>query len=485
MSPAEKRYFKRHYGSESNTLTHLYDAINLQKEYDEESIKAQFTGKVAINLKVYKFQLEQLLLKSLSSHRHFSTLGSKIRLGIEHFEILTEKNLLKMAEKQLAKTKQLCLNNEQYVYLPAILEKESYLNQIKSNDLHIKELKIHEKAEYYSKKMIAHYEQAARLDALIDLYLKKTTSISQAKLDYFLEKLNIIPRRNGSVPESDQLLQNIFIAIQKYLLGDYKIAFIGLEEVVAYFKQHKKQIENFPHYYLIALRCLIDGAFHLEKFDEAQKYIQEGIQFTKKNEPYYNRIPLFASYQIRLRIKNNQLPSFMEEDAPAFYSFIEELELEHELHTQLFYGWMAIAHLLMEENEAAQSYCQKIQSFEDGENTFVKALGRMLEFVMYFETPDFQKMSSFLTRIKSEKVFKSGDENKGFYKAFLKFADRLATNPRTAKQLATDLLQQLAESNLSPLLQLFRAYKLDLWLQSIVDEASFGSYFNATELQAN
>ncbi|MEO0341654.1 MAG: hypothetical protein AAF242_20900, partial [Bacteroidota bacterium] len=72
----------------------------------------------------------------------------------------------------------------------------------------------------------------------------------------------------------------------------------------------------------------------------------------------------------------------------------------------------------------------------------------------------------------------------GFYKAFLKFADRLATNPRKANTLAEDLLQELEEQGLSPLLQLFRTYKLNSWLKSIVDEAAFSSYFNKKEVQA-
>ena len=58
MSAAEKRYFKRHYSSEKNMLTDLFDFINSMDEYKEEVVRQKFAdNKLAKNLKVYKVQL--------------------------------------------------------------------------------------------------------------------------------------------------------------------------------------------------------------------------------------------------------------------------------------------------------------------------------------------------------------------------------------------------------------------------------------------
>ena len=67
MTPAEKRYFKRHYASDQNVTTDLFDFINTLSSYDEEAVKRHFGTKVAKNLKVYKIQLNDLVLKSLVS----------------------------------------------------------------------------------------------------------------------------------------------------------------------------------------------------------------------------------------------------------------------------------------------------------------------------------------------------------------------------------------------------------------------------------
>ena len=64
MTASEKRYFKRHYASEKSVMTDLFDFINNMKEYDEEDVKKHFQhSKLAKNLKVYKVQLTELLLK--------------------------------------------------------------------------------------------------------------------------------------------------------------------------------------------------------------------------------------------------------------------------------------------------------------------------------------------------------------------------------------------------------------------------------------
>ena len=62
MTPAEKRYFKRHFASEQSVLTQLFDFINKMKSYDEQLIKQSFEENVARNFKVYKVQLFELLM---------------------------------------------------------------------------------------------------------------------------------------------------------------------------------------------------------------------------------------------------------------------------------------------------------------------------------------------------------------------------------------------------------------------------------------
>lgn len=66
MKPSEKRYFKLHFGQSEGVLTELFDIINSLPEYDEELVKKRLSNKAGKNLKVYKIQLSDLLLKSLT-----------------------------------------------------------------------------------------------------------------------------------------------------------------------------------------------------------------------------------------------------------------------------------------------------------------------------------------------------------------------------------------------------------------------------------
>ena len=95
MSAAEKRYFKRHFSSDKSLQTKLFDFINSMDEYEEEQVKEYFSdSNLAKNLKVYKVQLFDLLMKSLTSYHSKRNINSRIRIGLEEIEILHTRNVV-------------------------------------------------------------------------------------------------------------------------------------------------------------------------------------------------------------------------------------------------------------------------------------------------------------------------------------------------------------------------------------------------------
>jgi len=95
------------------------------KTYDEDEVKKHFKkSKLSKNLKVYKIMLTELLLKSLSSFRYKKSINSLIRQNLEEVEILTEKKLYPLAIKKLQKTKQICLEHEEFDKLVSIIDLE-------------------------------------------------------------------------------------------------------------------------------------------------------------------------------------------------------------------------------------------------------------------------------------------------------------------------------------------------------------------------
>ncbi len=126
MTAAEKRYFKRHYASGKNMLTELFDFLNSLSEYNEESVKQHFAGsKLVKNLKVYKVQLTDILLKSLTSYNYKNNVRSRIHCGLEEIRILLDKQLYDIAKGKIKKLKQLCQLHEEYNYLLSVLKLEA------------------------------------------------------------------------------------------------------------------------------------------------------------------------------------------------------------------------------------------------------------------------------------------------------------------------------------------------------------------------
>ena len=128
MTAAEKRYFKRHYALGKTLAIELFDFINGMDHYDEEQIKRRFVdSKLAKNLKVYKVQLTNLVMKSLVSYHDKRNVKSKIRIGLEEIDILMDKGLSELAFSRLRKLKTLCEQHEELSYLEEIVEREAQL----------------------------------------------------------------------------------------------------------------------------------------------------------------------------------------------------------------------------------------------------------------------------------------------------------------------------------------------------------------------
>lgn len=472
MTPAEKRYFKRHYGSESNTLTHLYDAINLQKAYDEEAIKAQFPGKVSTNLKVYKFQLEQLLLKSLASHRHFSTTTNKIRMGLEHCDILIEKNLLQMAEKQLEKTKKLCLQTESFTYLPVILQKETQLESIQSQGFSSNYTQRIQEAEHYTQKILAQQLESERLNTIINLYLDQDISFETGDINTHLKELEAKSFKKGLIPTHDKLIREITEAIKAYLLRD-KMSSQKMDAALEKLKKNKALRQKIPQVYLVCLRCAIDNGFRQKDYEATSTYINTGLRFSQKKEPLKSQYYYFAAYEIKQQILTDQSSSLFGATITKHEKIRTEFEQEEDLPYLIYLSWIVIASIINSKPKQGLKYLKQIQNLPQDLISFAPALGQILAFIVHFETSNFQQMVLLLDQVKAQKKVSLPREEKRLYSAFLTFIDQLSTKPKMAPEIASKLLDEINEQEKSTFHKVFQYLHLDCWLQAIATESTF------------
>ena len=130
LTKSEKRYFKL-----SSSLQHgeknylqLFDAIEMQKQYDENAIKELFKGTTFIkHLPSEKNHLYSLLLKSLRGFHADKSANSQLQEYIKNIEVLHNKALYKECSKVLRKAKKMAYSFEKFYYLLELINWEKVL----------------------------------------------------------------------------------------------------------------------------------------------------------------------------------------------------------------------------------------------------------------------------------------------------------------------------------------------------------------------
>jgi len=120
MSKAEKRYFKQFAKTNSlasNYLT-LFEAIEVQKMYDEQAIKAQFEGRAFVKqLHVTKNYLQNFILKSLRTFHQKPSKDAELKDLLRDVELLFAKGLYDHCHYALEKAEKMAQTYERHTPL--------------------------------------------------------------------------------------------------------------------------------------------------------------------------------------------------------------------------------------------------------------------------------------------------------------------------------------------------------------------------------
>ena len=467
MSPAEKRYYKRHYGSSANTLTDLFDVINAQRVYQEEAVKEAFSGKVATNLKVYKFQLEQQLLQSLVSYRYFSNVGSKIRQGLEQVEILAERNLIDMALKQLEKTKQLCLSYEEFPYLLDIAAKEFQLHFIRLEGFTQKSHPTFEDHQHY-------------LDILQDLN-KLTVLINEIS--------DFVPRSDGlsgeerttlkkylkhpllvKIHEEAPLRTTFGIAQAKgnvhTALGEHEQALSYFEKAVELFQADKNLREHYAYYYLLALRSSMHSAIRAGNYGVAKKRIEEANQYIAKQKQYVSQLLYIIRAELELSVltggsylKQHQLErriSRLNRHLPAHQEGLIEEN----------YVLLAYNLVLLKKYPEALDYVQMLATGDKDSFSRVQEVTAFLDMIIHFEQDDKKAQKEVLRTHLVRGTQNDYYDESPVYQAILDLFEGWAFAKKTPSELAGTVLKAIEKNPEDRVAQQVKGYHLVAWLQS-------------------
>ncbi|MCO6500377.1 MAG: hypothetical protein J5I47_08390 [Vicingus serpentipes] len=137
MNRSEKGYFKKysalHTIGEKNNYINLFEAIDKQKEYNEDKLLEKFHNeKFITQFPVAKNYLTSMVLKSLRAFYSGKSIETKLDEKLLEIDILYKKGLLEFCKNELKKTKRLAKGYEKHTHYLRILNWERRIQDIQS-----------------------------------------------------------------------------------------------------------------------------------------------------------------------------------------------------------------------------------------------------------------------------------------------------------------------------------------------------------------
>lgn len=454
MTPAEKRYFKRHYGADTNKLTHLFDAINAQHDYDEQAIKDQFKDKMASNLKVYKFQLEQLLLKSLASHRDQSTHAFKWRSTLSGFDVLLDKGLLTMAGKQLEKLRQLTEEREGRLYLASWADACWRLRQAAGEGLAFaRNIQVTcqpggNDTDFFSR--------LPALNEAVDRCLDRCFA-RQSQPEISPEALKVAP----TIPADDaELLAYLTLAFQR-VAGDEPYS--GAEQLLHFrgaMDQDPERRQRWAGYYLAALRCLIRMSLGSGSQQIANELIAEGRAFIQAQPAFLAQSVYFEVLNIRSAIRWGALEEALSLAEEKWEILRKEEEVSDKPGLWLL-AWIALGSICAGKAEPGQRFISLLK--EQKEDPVFRDLGWILEIIRHFAGLADPSPGDYLAGPVWKKA-KAKCSSTLFFPAFEQVCREMVRD-EAAGRVEIERLRARNEAFMAdPLFRLFSRLELDQWL---------------------
>lgn len=333
LTKAEKRYFKvfseKHVIGEGNKYVALFDAIEAQKEYNEEVLIKQFSHFPSLKKRLY-----DSILRSLAVFYSEQSVEARLYNNLRYIRILLNKALFEQAKKLIAKTKEVAKQHENHPVLFAlfiheleIIRSESYvgineeqLNKI-FDDLY-ESMEIYKNAREYHRIGMQFFIRVRKVgEARSRADWKKYTDILKHPL---LKK-----EKNARSIEAKINMQMLLCGYH-FMRYDFAKANIANDKILKLIEENPHMKEERANYYHIALQNRIICQYQV---NDCEKALDTIAQYKKKvlldNLPHYKKSNAFYF--------SNAAGLFSLCRMGEFEKAVEKIpELENELHNNDF-----------------------------------------------------------------------------------------------------------------------------------------------------
>lgn len=377
LSKTEKKYFKDTSGGQN--YLKLFDAINAQKEYNEEEIKRKFKSEPFVrNFSVAKNYLLEALLRALRNFNAGKLMDDVSYERLQNLKLLFQKGLIQSADKQIPKLKKFCYDYEQLPRLLELLTFEMQLNNtlIRSNNkIYDERLRI--------LKVITNINELNRIhDEMMMIATNKGPfeKIDRARMDALVK--SPVVKEENLVGLRDELyaLWNVRF-VYHYVCKNYRESYLAKKKQWQLYQDSSVFISTRPKTYLLMLGNLVSLAYNIpdiKEFDlayaallNAHNKVQgfEGLKFEQ----------LSSFGLLKLKLKKNysgveKLVNFIEaslEEHRANMTIVREFDIYFNVALALFRGkkyskaldWLhkIFNHTRAEERQQVQHFARNLE----------------------------------------------------------------------------------------------------------------------------
>jgi len=393
LNKSEKGYFKKyanfHVRNEQNNYTKIFDAIDLQKEYDEKKILKKFKNERFINqFAVAKNYLYEMILESLEAYHKNST--TEIRSILNRIEILVDKGLYSQAKKLLKKVKEMAIQHEKLTYIPEInlMEQSIYrmhydVGHLRDNsddlieEIEVCAMKIKNMAEYESLKSRLYVQR-------IEMGVLRNRQEIQS-YDWLLKSPLLKNDKQALSINAKILYYELFASYYNYT-EDSEKCYEFSSRLIKLIEENKQVIEtnvNFPTHFLYrhSIQC-----YNMGKYHEALEYISK-MEVLKVKSEVQRMNNLLKAYNTKLNVyfRMGNMKKCLQL-IPEIEALLDNNKDADKLLKEIIYWQVTSLLMISEQYKLALKWLVKANIAEDSNlRQDLECIGRIMEIILHYE----------------------------------------------------------------------------------------------------
>jgi hypothetical protein len=475
MTPAEKRYFRRHYAPEDGQLIQLFEVANHLETYDEELLKNRLEPRVAKHLKVHKQQLHELLLKSITSFHSKRGPLSKIRMCLEEADVLAEKQLFQQAFDRLSKARALCIHYEEYTYLLEVSSLEFYLKHVSNDRIGISRHPYFEETQKsigYLNSGIEYFREGTRwVEILAQYYYRGPSQEEMENARVLLEKEQHVDA--NALSFRAKLSRNSLLMSAYSLTKNKEMEGAIRRDNVSLFENSPQFQETMPFQYIGALRNWMNFCLSHGDFDQVRQCAETGLTFIQHQPAFISQAIYFHYGLLEIAFQSSNWCDITRKLEQQVMLDIQAQSLGKERIAMLCYLNLAMTYQILNKPATVQNYLRKTAECRDDVQAYFEELRLILDLICHFESGD-----HFLVARHIKNAYKKQSDKGDFPSALLLELLSIfpVSNATHRSRFAQEILAKMPAWKGTKLGFHIISYRVFLWLEAVACGMTFVEY---------